>query len=272
MQLIYFALLAALIAPRATFATPRPALAAPRSTFAPRPTIETIRRVAKRSPNGTSVVLTSIYRYGVDSLGRRGFLDSEGHPYTGTDTFVFRLAEALRQIEDGGPNGHALINYLDNAPHVTQIVPAPNDEADTDHGDFIHWNPDSDRGAPDERGGNYRPAFVGLAHELAHISDVWMGTINRSTWKVLPGEEDQLIEVPYAELYATRIENKIRAENGIPLRVSYASGIFNPEGARHFVDAASLLLRPGTRQSLYYNCHGYTTYHKLNKRELPETY
>jgi hypothetical protein len=89
---------------------------------------------------------------------------------------------------------------------------------------------------------------------------------------VLPGEKDQLVEVPYAELYATHIENKIRAENGIPLRVSYGSGIFGPESVRHFVDAASLLLRPGTRQSLYYNCHGYTTYHKLTRREQPETY
>jgi hypothetical protein len=76
-----------------------------------------------------------------------------------------------------------------------------------------------------------------------------------------------LIKVPYAELYATHIENKIRAENGIALRVSYATA-----GSDADRDLASLLIRPGTRESLYYNSTGHTDYRPLRRREEGERY
>lgn len=71
--------------------------------------------------------------------------------------------------------------------------------------------------------------------------------------------------MPYAELYATHIENLIRAENGLALRISYA--IYE---ARK--DVSSFLLKPGTRQSLYFDCQGHTHYRPLRKGERPEIY
>lgn len=233
--------------------------------------IQTSTKVLQTSPDGSSVVLTTVYHFGPDGHGHDVFLDSAGHPYAGTDRFVLRLTEDLRRIEQGGANGRDLIGWLEQDPRITQVARGGLNDADMDLGTYVHWDPDDTAGAPDENGGSYRPAFIGLAHELSHIVDVWRGTVNRKTWKVLPGEGDP-IEVPYAELYATHIENRIRAENHLPLRVSYASLLFGPEGGRRFADHASLLLRPGTRQSLYFDCQGHTTYHTLGKRAVAETY
>jgi hypothetical protein len=232
-----------------------------------RPDIETTVRTAHVQPNGKSTIHTVVYRY-----NGRDFLDSLGRPCSGEDTFVVRLAQALRQIEDGGPTGKALVDSLRQSPLSLQIAYCSIDEADMDSGTYVHWNPCGTVSAPDQAGGTHRPPFVGLAHELAHISDVWNGTVNRKTWRVLPDGSDEWISVPYAELYATHVENKIRAENGFPLRVSYASAPRGAVDGRAFADRSSLLLRPGTRKSLYFDCRGHTSYRELRRSERAETY
>lgn len=256
----------------ATLPVAAASIATVRHTAAPRAFVGTTAKVRRVYSDSTSVVVTTIYRYGQDSLGNRVFLDSAGRPYAGNDTFVYRLAEALRRIEDGGATGRALVSYLEADTRMTQIVAGPRNEADMDLGEYVHWDPDGTISAPDQTGNTRRPAFVGLAHELAHICDVWRGTVNRRIWRVLPGDEENQIEVPYAELYATHIENKVRAENGLPLRVSYAGALIDGEGVRRYADAASLLLRPGTRESLYFTSDGRTAYRTLRRSERPEVY
>jgi hypothetical protein len=233
--------------------------------------IQTRTKVLQTFPDGSSVILTTVYHFGPDGHDHDSFLDSAGHPYAGTDSFILRLTEDLRRIEAGGANGRDLIGWLEQDPRITEVARGGHNDADMDLGTYVHWDPDGTAGAPDDSGGSDRPAYIGLAHELSHIEDVWRGTVNRKIWKVLPGEGG-LIEVPYAELYATHIENLIRAENHLALRVSYASALLGPGGVRYFADRASLLLRPGTRQSLYFDCQGHTTYHTLGKREVAETY
>ncbi|TDX01975.1 M91 family zinc metallopeptidase [Dinghuibacter silviterrae] len=234
---------------------------------APRPVIETTVKVRKVFSDGTSVIQSTVYHY---DYGR--FLDSLGRPYAGDDTFVLRLTRALREIEEGGPTGRDLVASLEQDPRSTQIAYGYLNEADMDRGEYVHWDPNGTLSAPDQAGYTHRPAFIGLAHELAHIYDVWRGTLNRHTWRVLPETDGVWVNVPYAELYATHIENKIRSENGIPLRMSYATAIDGDEGAQRYTDRASLLIRPGTRESLYFDCEGHTSYHALRKSEMAARY
>lgn len=211
-------------------------------------------------PDGIQEVVQQRFRYGKDNGGREGFLDGGGVLYAGRDTFIARVTDALRVIAHGGETGRSLIGYLEDAPDSTDIVISLMNGADMTAGAYVFWNPSSMGGAPDQRGDTVRPAFIGLAHELAHISDVWHGTINRKPWMKLSDEEGGYVEVSYAELYATHIENKIRAENGLPLRVSYAR------------DLSLLLLKPGTRESLYFDREGRTAYRRLKRGEAPMVY
>ena len=219
-------------------------------------------------PDGIQEVVQHRYRYGKDNLGREGFLDGAGVLYAGQDTFIARVTEALRAIGHEGETGRVLIAYLENAPDSTDIAISFINGADMENGAYVFWNPSCLGSAPDQRGDTIRPAFIGLAHELAHISDVWHGTINRNTWMKLPDEEGGYVTVSYAELYATHIENKIRSENGLPLRVSYAKVFFDSWQR----DVSSLLLKPGTRESLYFDREGHTAYRRLKRGEVPMVY
>lgn len=250
-----------------TPATAAPAVAAPRASA--HTGIATVVKFSQQFVDGTSVVLTDDLHYdpGVDD-----FVDSAGQAYHGPDPFVAKLAEALHRIAAGGPKGRALIDRLENGGRTIEIAYGNHNDADMDDGAYIHWNPDCTDSAPDQAGGCERPAYVGLAHELAHIIDVWNGTVNRRTWRMLNTQQGGFIRVPYAELYATHVENQIRAENGLPLRVSYAGAIAGPEGVETRADGGSLLIRPGTRESLYFTADGSTTYHQLKRSQPAMTY
>lgn len=226
--------------------------------------ISTTVKFCEKFVDGTSVVLTDNLRYDPDAAK---FLDSAGNAYGGPDPFVAQLSEALHRIAAGGPAGRALIEKLETSGRALEIAFGNHNDADMDEGTYVHWNPENTDSAPDQSGGCERPAYVGLAHELAHIIDVWQGTVNRHTWRTVNTSEGGWIHVPYAELFATNIENQVRAENHLPLRVSYAGAIAGPEGIQTRADGGSLLIRPGTRESLYFAADGSTTYHQLKRSQ-----
>lgn len=91
----------------------------------------------------------------------------------------------------------------------------------------------------DINGNNERPTYISLGHEMAHIQDIWRGSYDGSTWFV---SDDDKVNVPNAEKYATHVENQIRAEHKLPLRAYYTSKKYSK---------ASLLF-PKTRASRFY--------------------
>lgn len=68
------------------------------------------------------------------------------------------------------------------------------------------------------------------------------------------------------EIYATHIENMIRAEHGQPLRTHY-SYAQDTDGLRY--PAFKILAK---RKSLYFDSEGKSTYIKLNKNQTPYVY
>ncbi len=64
--------------------------------------------------------------------------------------------------------------------------------------------------------GTTRPQYIALAHEFAHIEDLWKGTIDKSTWY-----NSGNTAVFNAEKYAVFKENQIRKEHNQPLRLYY---------------------------------------------------
>ncbi|MCT4613477.1 MAG: M91 family zinc metallopeptidase [Marinifilaceae bacterium] len=70
---------------------------------------------------------------------------------------------------------------------------------------------------PTEEGLSKSPLHVAVGHEMAHRQDRINGTFSDKPWYKISG-----FEIPEAEKYATHYENKIRAEQGLPLRTHYS--------------------------------------------------
>lgn len=106
-------------------------------------------------------------------------------------------------------------------------------------GRSVKFDPSSTQSGLDETGGRNRPAYIGLAHELAHALDWDDGSIDAGTWITYSDGRTST----NAEKYASHVENQIRAENKIPLRAYYR--IDKGKGVGR-------LIIPGTRMSAHY--------------------
>jgi RHS repeat-associated protein len=216
--------------------------------------------------NGNQSIQEDRYHYGQDKNGTYGFLDANGAIYSGSEAFVGDVTTALDNIRTGGDVGQELVNDLMNSTNSTEVVKRSSNAADEAKGSFITWNPTGTTSAPDTKGSTTRPAYIGLAHEMAHVRDVWNGTINTKPWHTVTDASGNTVKIKNAEIYATHIENQIRSENKLPLRAYYgvdASGSGDPN---------TRLLRAGTQQSLYYNANGSTNYKPLGRKQPAFTY
>ncbi|MFV0507243.1 MAG: RHS repeat-associated core domain-containing protein, partial [Bacteroidales bacterium] len=192
------------------------------------------------APNGNSSIKTDSYHYGQDNNGNYSFLDASGNSYSGNDPFVSQVSAALGKLRQGRA-GRKLVDELVNSSNNTQIVSRNYNSADVSGGQYVTWNPTLTTGGPDINGNTNRDPFVSLVHELAHVQDVWNGTIDRSTW--FRNGKDNILN---AEKYATHIENQIRSEHNISLRASYAVG------ANGGIHSNSRIIN-GNRESLFFN-------------------
>ena len=215
---------------------------------------------------GTTSVQNDRYYYGQDACGNYGFLDGSGTIYSGTDAFVGQLTSALEDLRSQ-PVGQGLVDNLMNSTNNTDIVQTRGGNgADQESGSFIRWNPTGTNGAPDNAGGNTRPSYIGLAHEMAHVQDNWNGTMNTGTWVTYLTPSGGTGTISNAEIYATHMENRIRSEHTLPLRVSYAMD------ANGNPDPDTRIIRAGTSQSIYYDNTGTTLYLPLGTGATPYTY
>jgi RHS repeat-associated protein len=145
--------------------------------------------------------------------------------------FLKRAVEGLNSIKTGGEAGNELItNIQDSKEHVFVSYGSSN----TTTGLRITWNPSSTEGGIDEKGNRGTTSFVGLAHELAHAWDLASdGKIDTKTWFTMSDGK----AIPNAEKYASHWENRIRGENGLPLRAFY--GIDNDAGVGRVIIPSS---------------------------------
>ena len=73
-----------------------------------------------------------------------------------------------------------MVNTLEGSSNTATIVKRTDNSSGEN---YILWNPTSTRSAPQEGSFTLRPAFIGLGHEMAHVKDVWKGTVDRGKWK-----------------------------------------------------------------------------------------
>ena len=199
-------------------------------------TISTIVHVRVVNPDGTDRAIEYIYYYRRTKDGRFAFVDKDGNLYTGDDAFVEQLSKALGELRKGS-RGRKLVNELANSKTRNVYIHQNYGKNKSDVGGrFIRWNPSLTRGGIDSQGSTERPAYIGLGHEMAHIEDIWEGTCDLESWEG---------KTPIADIYATHVENQIRAEHGLFLRTHYSDNgsVGDPNNA---------VIIEGTNQSMYY--------------------
>ncbi|MBE9468056.1 MAG: hypothetical protein IMY72_07010, partial [Bacteroidetes bacterium] len=188
------------------------------------------------NPDGTSGIQTSRYYYGQNKDGNSGFLNASGNLYSGNNAFVNQVSSALGDLRSKS-TGRSLVDELAGSSNNTEIAYGSRNSANGQDGSYIKWNPTKTAGGPDQSGTNTRRAYIGLGHEMSHVQDVWNGTIDASEWTN---------GIPKSEIYATHVENQLRAEHGVPLRTNYA---INSDGTPNV--ATRILNSNGT--SRFYN-------------------
>ncbi|WP_333597085.1 RHS repeat-associated core domain-containing protein [Chryseobacterium flavum] len=79
-------------------------------------------------------------------------------------------------------------------------------------------------------GSKQSPFHVTLFHELGHSfsNQVFDNNILRSEWTTIPQESGDR-KIPKSEVYSSTIENVLRAEQNLPLRLNYSPGTTNTQ-------------------------------------------
>lgn len=134
----------------------------------------------------------------------------------------------------------------------------------------LSWNPYDPVAVPTTAGELTADIATILGHEFGHVDLIWnhsneIGNVDETiTAKDAWGHGSTTFSK--TEIYATHIENMIRAEHGQPLRTHY-SYVEDTDGLRY--PAFKILAK---RKSLYFDSEGKSTYIKLNKNQTPYEY
>ena len=194
--------------------------------------------IAYIDPDGMQIFVNiddMIYYYREIEKGRYGFVDEDGNEYEGTDNFIYSVEQALNTLREGEA-GRTLVDEMVSCSDNFCITPSVNMDDSWFGVDktmvngiecyIIGWDSSSIKGGPsmlpNESVSRERPSFISLGHELAHGQDRVYGRWDSSTWFV-----NNLDITTKADIYATHIENMIRAEHGLPLRTHYDSRVPN---------------------------------------------
>lgn len=129
-----------------------------------------------------------------------------------------KITEALNDIRTGGEFGASYIGDLVKGEYNVTIF--EHSGRNTTQGSDIYADPDYPQLAPTESGTKAIPFRITLGHELDHASNHAKG-ITFGNWTSVSGPEGKRA-ISQSEISATHIENRIRAEQGLPLRTHYA--------------------------------------------------
>jgi len=172
-----------------------------------------------------------------------GFYDAKGNQYSkGADTYVDEVISSIEKISTGGVEGKRLIENLSSNPKYVDI--AYNKGYQVSGGSFVWMDFGMSTSVFDEGGESKMDNWLILAHELAHSENFIEGKTDNTIWDYVGTKP-----VTNDEKYATHIENKIRAENGMKLRTYY--GILT-DGTYKSTNVGALPILSSKGQSLYY--------------------
>lgn len=219
--------------------------------------------------NGDSIWVNSggqSYYYGYTEQYGYGMYDKSGQLYLGNDKTLNAVNGALAKLSLG-KEGKALVDDLAGSSQNIdfKITSGKNQAVFAGKSMSVEWNPNSTALIPTQKGGQVSESYISLGHEMAHVQDALNKTFNGNPWQTITDENTgKSYDIPNAEVYSTHVENKLRAENGLPLRTYYGA----------YTDGSGIsqtrLLKGNT--SLYVQLNGSTNYQKVTNKLLRYVY
>ena len=82
------------------------------------------------------------------------------------------VTNSIDKIKSGGLYGRTMVEALEQDERIVLIINASQNAA-SPLGDYVKWNPTITDSGADINNNTKRPAFIGLAHEFAHILSLW---------------------------------------------------------------------------------------------------
>ncbi len=182
------------------------------------------------------------YYYG-QVEGKWGLVGDDGKLYSGDDAFAKSITGALDEVRSGGDFGAKFIGDAATGSDNVDVRSTTGDNKTQDG--ILYVNPSAEQYAPTEKGKQKLPFSITLGHEIAHGLANVQG-VKFKDWVTIPIDESGGTRtLSQSEIYATHIENNLRAERGMPLRTHYSQdkdGI--PTSETRILDSKS--------RSLYY--------------------
>ena len=160
--------------------------------------------------------------YNCDTMAWENVADSK----IKMSAFVTAIVSSLFLLENGGGAGNTLVGFFEKKENNIKIQPTTEGSNYEDGVAYINTTSNTKYSTVDGLRG--APLFIALAHEMAHGMDPIQNYKLMGSW--IPADEAKgNAAVSWGEVYASHIENKIRAEWGFPLRNSYALNKANPK-------------------------------------------
>ena len=189
------------------------------------------------------------WEYRIDEYGS-GFYNANNEIYTGSG-YMIEIQNALDKIR-GGDVGKILTDELINSSKTLKIKYINGKDNDNDGSSYFDYAKNLiGYKATDPIGGpsldnnleitNSRPPFIALAHELAHAYDKIIN--NQGNTLIWDKIKDDVIA--YSDIFAGNVENCIRYENRLPIRIAYKSlphGVFSLQVKYYFSEMTYKLI------------------------------
>jgi len=176
------------------------------------------------------------------------------------------IISGLQAIESGGEAGAGIISYY-NKNHDINIQSTTDENSYNNGTAYVNLSlksnyPTSDGQVSDS------PFYIKLAHEMAHGMNPMKKSDLFGPW-VGGKTETKSDDISHSEIFASHIENKLRAENKLPLRVSYRHNPANKTAKG--VDVHTMLI-DSTGNSIYFNGYGQNLQTQLKFTDVLNAY
>ncbi len=181
--------------------------------------------------------------------GSWGLYDSMGNAISG-DEFAGKVNAAIEKLVSGNV-GNFIVSALAESETLIRIVdpnnPPPGLSPINETTEYQSSSkPNSNRIFWDSTEDNWSestPGYIGLAHELGHAyDDIILGGMDGESWNGTDASK--------AEVFSGNVENQVRAEHGLPARVSYFPGLSKSTSATIYPPARVMTPTKLTKQTI----------------------